>query len=239
MPTSSDPAQQATSTPDATGSGDPAAATSAAATSSGGGQQASALHDSGTSMGQEGRQQGNQDVQQDVPSNCICPAGASDRDCLIAIIDKVMGSAGQYKSVSVLGLDPDYSKLANSPTSCGDVLQALLRKWGNGAPPAFGVDDPIKPDGQTMPQRGDIFVLKSKTNGQRAHVGIFYEVNGSSWSELQWRSAEGGQGPMSAQTMWISDGMRGPDGQKTTLEGWKSLDDFTRDRAQCKKNNKR
>jgi hypothetical protein len=103
------------------------------------------------------------------------------------------------------------------------------------------VDAPIKPDGQKMPQRGDIFALKFASGdhaGERAHVGFIYEVTGSP-SNFQWRSAEGGQGPQSAQTMWISDHFRGADdGSIRILEGWKSLDDLSRDRAQCRKNNK-
>jgi hypothetical protein len=178
------------------------------------------------------------DVYDETPQeqpDCLCASGAADRECMIAVIDSIMGPAGQYTSVQKL--IPGWTSI-NNATSCGDVVGAIVHRWGSSANCYFMVDDPQKADGTAMPEPGDIFVLKSVATGQRAHIGFFYEVSGTP-DNIQWRAAEGGQGPRDNQVMWISDQWRSMNDGEKVLDGWKSLADLSRDRLVCKKYNKR
>lgn len=145
---------------------------------------------------------------------------SADREALLAILDKMLGSPGTLRPV------PGWTKKGTA-TSCGDFVGMVLLKWGSHYGNRwFMIDDPEKPGEGNMPEVGDVFVLKKK-NGERAHVGFVYRIEGDADS-FTWQSAEGGQGPNGDQ-MWISPKKRGIHGEKTDLEGWKSLDDIPRD----------
>lgn len=178
-------------------------------------------------------------------SRCVCKlSSATDRECMIAIIDKYIGDSGKFVSVTRLPfLESDYTP--KKATSCGDVVHELVRLWGGPTTIYFSVKPSQlyrKDDNQSMPQPGDIFIMEpvhKKWTDERAHVGIFYDVRGEA-GNFEWRSAEGGQGPMNDQKMWISDTWRGPEpkeGGKQRLLGWRSLDTLTRKREECRRLN--
>lgn len=167
------------------------------------------------------------------PPGCTCTK--SDRDCMIDLLTtvrfgfrswvlcdsvrlllQVLGPPGNPKKpVSQIGLPDSYTK----GTSCGDVVGTLVHRWGSSTNCYFMVSETVKyTAGGAQPQPGDIFVLIDRSNPpQRKHVGFVYSVQPSAdGTSFQWISAEGGQGPQSAQTMWISDTPRGP-GQRVFI----------------------